>query len=155
MPVANCAVYLLAIGLFIRCVGIAYPRRWFRYDRFPYKGLPWELGGKFYRKFGIQYWKEKVPDASRKNKKMFRKKTGLQPDSERLERLVQETCVAEFAHYQLILLSIPVFWICPGWGGWVIYGLCVSINMIFVLIQRYNRPRLLHALQRARDKTPV
>ena len=85
---------------------------------------------------------------SKKVKKIYTKKVDLQRDAENLRRLVQETCVAECVHYQLILLSLPVMQIYKGWMGVFLFGLCVFGNLLFVAIQRYNRPRLLRTLAR-------
>lgn len=71
------------------------------------------------------------------------------------ELLVQETCVAEAVHTASILLGLGALWLCPGWGGvvlWLIWFLLA--NLPFILIQRYNRPRLmrLHALLQRREQ---
>ena len=72
-----------------------------------------------------------------------------------VELLVQETCVAEAVHTASILLGLGALWLCPGWGGvvlWLIWFLLA--NLPFILIQRYNRPRLmrLHALLQRREQ---
>lgn len=72
-----------------------------------------------------------------------------------VELLVQETCVAEAVHTASILLGLGALWLWPGWGGvvlWLIWFLLA--NLPFILIQRYNRPRLmrLHALLQRREQ---
>ena len=72
-----------------------------------------------------------------------------------VELLVQETCVAEVVHTASILLGLGALWLWPGWGGvvlWLIWFLLA--NLPFILIQRYNRPRLmrLHALLQRREQ---
>ena len=79
---------------------------------------------------------------------MYEKKVSIQPDKENLRRLIQETCVAEIVHYQLIILSLPVLRIWPGAGGVVSFSLCVVGNLAFSILQRHNRPRHSKALQR-------
>lgn len=54
-----------------------------------------------------------------------------------------------------ILLGLGALWLWPGWGGvvlWLIWFLLA--NLPFILIQRYNRPRLmrLHALLQRREQ---
>ena len=160
-PFWGCALYITIIGYIMRFVGSCYNRQRFSPDSLIYRPKSWEKNGEFYRKLGIRKWKDKLPDVSKKAKKIYTKKVDLQKDADNLRRLVQETCVAECVHYQLILLSLPVLQIYRGWGGLIIFGLCVFGNLLFVAIQRYNRPRLLRTLARlekteyCREEKPV
>lgn len=152
MAILYCALYIAAIGIASHYIGNALPRRWFRADAFPYRSFAWEQEGKIYRRIGVQHWKEKLPDMSKICGDMVRKEIACRPTAESMERLVAESCVAECVHFCLILLSLPVLAICPGAGGWVVFGLCFLGNFPFMLIQRYNRPRLVKALSRLRRK---
>ena len=147
LQVLNCAIYLFAVGMAVLATGKLLPRKWFPSDRFPFKTWRWERGGRIYRKLRLQRWKDRMPDASLRSKNMVRKKTGTHPDTELLQTLVAETCVAEISHWALMVLSLPVLWIHPGTGGRIIMLLCILGNFVFVIIQRYNRPRLLRALK--------
>ena len=89
-----------------------------------------------------------MPDASKRHKDMYEKKVNIRPDKENLRRLIQETCVAEIVHYQLILLCLPFLKIWPGLGGIICFCLAILGNLVFAIIQRYNRPRLIRALER-------
>lgn len=57
--------------------------------------------------------------------------------------LVRETCVAEAVHWALIVCVTPILaYAVPGLPGALI-ALCYALgNLLFVMIQRYNRPRL-------------
>ncbi len=70
---------------------------------------------------------------------MVRKDLGSDPAV-----LVQETCVAECVHWALTLLSAGIFFFLwrSGWAAllWLVYN--VLGNVSFIVIQRYNRPRL-------------
>lgn len=147
-PFWACALYVTVVGYIMRFVGSCYNRERFSPDSALYRQKSWERNGEFYKKLGIRKWKDKLPDVSRKVKKIYTKKVDMQRDVQNLRRLVQETCVAECVHYQLILLSLPVTWIWRGLGGWVIFAMCAVGNLLFVAIQRYNRPRLLRTLER-------
>lgn len=61
----------------------------------------------------------------------------------KLPLMIQETCVAEFIHVLLCVTGIYCVWLWPGIGGAVVAGLYFLRNLLFVFIQRYNRPRLL------------
>ena len=144
----RCALHVGVAGVVMRYLGNLYDREWFSCDKFPFRPFSWEKQGKLYRRLRVKKWKDRVPDASKRHKDMYEKKVSTRPDKENLRRLIQETCVAEIVHYQLILLSLPVLRIWPGWGGIICFGLCVVGNLVFAIIQRYNRPRLVRALER-------
>lgn len=144
----QCALHVGVAGILMRYIGNLYDRSWFRWNKFPYKPFSWEASGKVYRRLRVKAWKDRVPDASKKHKDMYEKKVNIQPDAENLRRLIQETCVAECVHYQLIFLSLPVLKIWSGIGGRIVLALCIVGNLIFAVIQRYNRPRLVRVLER-------
>ena len=150
------ALYAAALGILAHPVGQALPRRWFDGGRFPYRCYKWEKQGKLYTRIGIERWKKLVPDMSRFLPDMVKKEVDpAAVTASQVELLVQETCVAELVHVVLILLS-PVFLVLlpKGWN-WI----CMLLydlfgNLPFILIQRYNRPRLmrLHALLQRREQ---
>ena len=122
----HCALYLAATGIGAFFLGRLLPKTWFRGDAFPYRCYPFEQ--KLFRVLHIKDWQSRVPD-------MSRILPGLMPDKKLtaetfsdLPRMIQETCVAEMIH--------------------------VLGNLPFILIQRYNRPRLqrLLALQRRKQE---
>lgn len=148
--------YLLVLAALAHPLGQALPRRWFDGGRFPYRCYKWEKQGKLYTRIGIERWKKLVPDMSRFLPDMVKKEVDpAAVTASQVELLVQETCVAEAVHTASILLGLGALWLCPGWGGvvlWLIWFLLA--NLPFILIQRYNRPRLmrLHALLQRREQ---
>ena len=65
----------------------------------------------------------------------------------------QETCVAECVHWALTLLSAGIFFLWrSGWAAllWLVYN--VLGNVSFIVIQRYNRPRLQKLAEKTRRK---
>ena len=141
----SCCLYLLALALLAHPVGQALPRRWFDGGRFPYRCCKWEKQGKLYTRIGVDRWKTLVPDMSRILPDMVKKQ--VQPNAvtaAQAEVLVQETCVAEAVHTASSLLGLFCLRLWPGWGGvavWLVWFLLG--NLPFILIQRYNRPRLI------------
>ncbi len=137
------------IGISAHFIGEALPRERFRWDRFPFAAYGWEREGKIYARLRVEKWKNKLPDKSRFVRSTVRKSVGADRSSERMWRLVQETCVAEAVHWALLVIS-PVMLLVmrPPYGAVaaVLYGLS---NLPFIIIQRYNRPRLVRAAQRA------
>ncbi len=151
MDFLRCAIWVAAIGIISSVVGIQLPRRWFDPTRFPYRLYEWENGGKIYDKLHIRSWKDHLPDLSKHCTQMFRKQVDARPSVENLDRLIRETCVAEAVHWVLIFLSLAVIKIWSGLGGWLFYILCILGNLPFIIIQRYNRPRLTKMLNRMRS----
>ena len=86
------------LGLLAHIVGEALPRRWFHAEAFPYRACAFEKGGRFYQKFGIRAWKDKLPDKSKVARGAYRKSIAAHHEAGALDRLVQETCVAECVH---------------------------------------------------------
>lgn len=149
-PLLKGVFYLLALSLLAHPVGQALPRRWFSGDRWPWASAPFEKEGRFWRKLGVHRWKDKVPDMSRLLGDMVKKQ--LAPDGKTdYALLVQETCVAECVHFFLGLLSLGAFALCRS--DWMVCIVAVYIllgNLPFQIIQRYNRPRLLRLMRKAR-----
>lgn len=128
-------------------LGEKLPRSMFDPERFPFKSFKWEDEGRIYDKLGIQKWKTHVPDMSKAIRRTFSKQGNMMRDPEHLRRLVKETCSAETVHWILILVS-PVFPILMEEAGVLSMIIDILGNLIFVIIQRYNRPRVLKIIQR-------
>ena len=151
MEFLYCVLYLMACGIIIFLLGRIYPRSWFCENHFPYKSYKWESDGQVYRKIGIHKWKTKLPDASVIINKIvpgFMPKKRLDSTGkEKIQTLVKESCVAEFNHFLGAVSGIVCVRI------WKKYGFIITIanslwHIPFILIQRYNRPRLLKTLAR-------
>ena len=110
--------------------------------------------GIFDRKLYIQKWHTRVPDMSRLFRRwMPPKRLPANPTSAQIELMVQETCVAEFTHLALLAVGLPVLWLWPGPGGIALYAVDALLgNGIFILIQRFNRPKLMHLCERLKKR---
>ena len=146
-------LYIAALGILSHFVGQALPRAWFSAEKFPYRTAKWEKGGKVYEKLGIKRWKDFLPDMSRIMPDMVKKKVTKQSREQGMGVLIAETCVAECVHFWLIILSLGIF---AFWrGGWAaVFWLVYNIlgNVPFMIIQRYNRPRLVLLEQRRKRR---
>lgn len=132
-----------ATGVAALFLGIPVPRHWFRADRFPFKAFPFEKDGAVYTKVFVHKWKDIVPDASKVIARMTRKRIGRNADAKQIEKLIQETCVAEIVHWVLIVLT-PVY--CTGIPvkAGILFSVLYALgNLVFIIIQRYNRPRFI------------
>lgn len=145
----SCSNYLLTLGLLCFPFGRLLKKHDFIYTSFPFTSLPCERYGKVYEQIGIRKWQKAVPDVSR----MFpsvapRKAIDARMSTAEIEDMIQETCVAELTHLLLCAAGIPLFWIWPGAGGCIMFALDIVFgNLPFILIQRYNRPRLLRYMR--------
>lgn len=148
----HCAGYLAVISILSFPLGRLAARHKLNYESLPFRPLGFEKNGQIYKHIGIAAWQNHVPDMSRIFKNfMPEKKLSGRPDRQTLLVMIQETCVAELTHSLLCLAALPALWIWPGAGGiviWLIY--CALGNLPFILIQRYNRPRLVRLLKRCR-----
>lgn len=152
MSLLYCALYIAAIGIASHFIGNAFPRRWFHPEKYPYRSADWEREGQIYTRLGVRRWKDKVPDMSKVCGDMVRKKIVTRPTAESLQVLIRESCVAECVHVLLTGFSLPVVFLWPGAGGWIVWVLCVVGNLVYVVIQRYNRPRLQKMLRRLENQ---
>ncbi len=125
------------------------PKSWFDYNKRIYHVTEFEKN--FLVKLGIRKWKDKIPDLG--NTVKFKKdKLDSSKNIDYLKRFITETCYAEILHIfciifaflslifvpkqMLLTMALPVA---------IIYSL---INVPSILIQRYNRPRLIKQLTR-------
>ena len=154
------ALIVLVMGVVALIVGELLPRKYFDYTAFPFRPFRWEKNGEIYEQLHIRKWKDRLPDMSKYIRSMVAKKM-ISPRNPRFtHRLILETCIAELVHGVLILLS-PIFTQhLSGFYGEIAMVLYALGNVPFILIQRYNRPRLvmliekqLAAQQRVQSKT--
>ena len=152
----RCVIFFALIGASGFLLGRVLPKGIFHGDRFPFMCFKWERQGAVYNLLGVKKWKEKVPDMSRiLPKVMPSKRLPRSFTAGQVELMVQETCVAEMTHTLLAVVGVGCVFLWKGFWGWaasVVYMLC---NIPDIIIQRYNRPKLMRILQRAREKESV
>ena len=137
------ALTVALVGIAAHFLGEALPRRWFDASRFPYRAFAFERNGRFYEALGIRRWKGLLPDKSRFAPGAYKKSIRAgQQTSAHMERLLQETCVAELIHWLLLLLCPVLLLTMEGAAAGVMTVLYGLSNIPFIMIQRYNRPRL-------------
>ena len=141
--------YLLCVGIVIFFLGRLYPRKWLRTDAFPFKSFKFEKNGAIYDKIKIMKWKTKLPDASIIITKIIPKfmPTKRLDDEKKIPILISETCIAEVTHVVAAILGFRCVFIWKGIGGWIVSILFLIINIPFIIMQRYNRPRLKRAYE--------
>ncbi len=113
-----------------------------------------ESEGRLYeRHLAIRSWKDRLPEAGALFGKGFSKRRLTDRSTPQLLRFTAETRRAEYVHWMNAAAG-PVFFVfLPMWAGAVITVFALTVHLPFVLIQRYNRARLLRTL--ARRGVPV
>jgi len=152
MKLFRAGLYAALCGLLAQIFGPRLPRRWFHPDKFPFAPRDWEQNGTVYRRLGVHLWKDHMIDMSRYVKSMVPKRI-VHGTAEEAQRLALEACVAEAVHWSLIAVSPGILILCPtGWGvsAWLFYVLL--LNLPYIIIQRYNRPKFLRLAERLRCK---
>ena len=113
-----------------------YTKKWFQERAFEKK---------LYKKLRVRKWKKRLPTL---NPEDFDLK------NRSLEEIIQVTCQAEIVHELIMPLSfVPVvFSLWFGSLGVFVVTSCLSclFDSLFVIMQRYNRPRLMRLMKRAR-----
>ena len=130
-------VMRLIVGFFINLLlnnHVDYGRRWFRVGAA-------EL--KIYDMMKVKAWKGKMPT--------------YDPDcfDRRLhtwDEIAQAMCQAELVHEAIILFSfVPILAAIP-FGAWPVFVitsvLAACYDAMFVMLQRYNRPRIIRLIER-------
>lgn len=144
--------YFLILGIASHWIGEALPRKWFLWNRFPYRPWRWERQGRIYESLQIRAWKDRLPDKSRLIRGMVPKRVGICPTSASVCRLIRETCVAEAVHAGLCLGALPL--LLGVWGrasAWLALAYVLG-NLPFMMIQRYNRPALVSLAERLKKR---
>lgn len=152
MPFLKSVLYVFFCGVLSHFIGEALPRKWFRYDRFPFAVWKWERGGRIYDRICIREWKDRMPDMSRVMKDMMPKRLPLFPTAAQVRALIRETCVAEAIHVALCVAAqgITIFW--DGPIGAFLALITILGNLPFIIIQRYNRPMLVSLAERLEER---
>ena len=106
-----------------------YSRAWFQVS---------DTENRIYRFLKVKKWKRKMPTYD---------PDVFSPEKHTWDEIAQAMCQSELVHETNVVLSfVPVIWII-WWGSlWVfiITSICAALfDMIFVIMQRYNRPRII------------
>lgn len=111
-----------------------YTKWWFR---------PRGFEKRLYALLKVKKWKKHVPTYDPDT---------FSAEKHSLEELAQATCQAEIVHEIIVVLSfLPILFTIPfgSLAAFLITSvLAAAIDCVFVLLQRYNRPRLVKIIER-------
>lgn len=116
--------------------------------------LPFEKEGRIYKKININRWQNKIPDMSKILPRFMPKKSleNFTKKADDVKLLITESCIAECIHGIVCLAGFYCMKIWSGFGGVFISLLAFAVNLIYIIIQRYNRPRLIKLYERLKRR---
>ena len=130
-------VMRLAVGYLL----LALTNYDFDYRHVWFQPRKWE--STFYRKLHVRKWKGKLPTYAPSQFSL-----ADQP----LHRVIQNMCGAELVHEIIMVLSFLPLLAVPIWGEFWVFAitslLAALFDSIFVIAQRYNRPRLIRIYEK-------
>lgn len=120
-----------------------FPSRLFSDDCWLTTPRSWERNGQFYvGQLAVREWKRLLPDGAAWFGGFSKKKIGSR-DPAYLARFVLETRRSEMAHW-CMLCCFPIFFFWnPAWACLVMTGYGLAANLPCIIVQRYNRIKLL------------
>ena len=139
----------IAATLSISYISTRFSKELCFHKRWLYRERAWEKGGSFYqKKFRIKKWKDRLPELADFIKTIFPKRHIRDYGEATLDTYMVECCRAELTHWLIILstLFFPIF--TPPLIALFIFLLSCILNLPFIMIQRYNRPRLRMLMKR-------
>lgn len=152
MDLFGCLIYIASVGLISFALGRLIPRDVLDENSFPFRSFGFESDGRIYEKLGIKSWMNRLPDMSRMLPQLMPTKKLDGKMTEKLPVMIKETCIAELVHILLIPAGFGCLFILSGTGGAIVTAVYEIINSLFILIQRYTRPRLIGLYQRVLAK---
>ena len=115
-----------------------YRRRWFRVS---------QREERLYQTLNVRRWKNKMPTND---------PDSFNPKTHSWEEVAQTMCQSELVHETSVILSflplLAAHWIGGFPAFFITSTMAAAIDTLFVMMQRYNRSRIIHLLdhQRAR-----
>lgn len=120
------------------CIQKPMARRWFTQKRFE---------PRMYAFLRVKQWKDHMPTYDPAS-------FSLRHNS--LERIVYNSCVSEAVHAVIVLFSFVPILFSLWWDALPVFLitsiLAALFDSCFIIMQRYNRPRLLHILNKRKNQ---
>lgn len=153
MGFVKCVVYLIVLGLLFFLIGRLMSKVPLPVNCKLFQSMTFENEGRIYNKLKVKEWKGRVPDMSLiLPRVMPPKRVSINDSSSTLELLLKETCIAEITHELLCFFGFACTLIWRGLGGFCVSVIYMLGNLPYIIIQRYNRPKLRKLLSQVREK---
>ncbi len=145
-------VFWFALNIFGAAAITSFtPKRMYDAANCIFRIRPFEC--RFYKAMNIHKWKDRLP-IYRYNDSIFdRKRLSKKITKQYLETFISETCKAEFVHLLILLLGLSsVTFVFLHIEPLIVFLLTTLLMLFihapFIMIQRYNRRRLLKLVSR-------
>ena len=126
------AMRLMVGAIVPRCVHNPTKCRWFHQKSFE---------PRLYMALRVKQWKDHMPTYD---------PTSFSLRHRSMEEIVHNTCVSEAVHEVIVLFSFVPLLFTFLWGAFPVFlitsVLSAAFDSCFIIMQRYNRPRLVHIL---------
>ena len=153
MGFIKCVVYLIVLGLLFFLIGRLMSKMPLPVNCKLFQSMNFENEGRIYNKLKVKEWKGRVPDMSRiLPSVMPSKRVSINDVVSTLVLLLKETCIAEITHELLCFFGFACTFIWRGLGGFCISVIYMLGNLPYIIIQRYNRPKLRKLLRHVRAR---
>lgn len=148
---------LIVIDILVVCVtaivigGSAprWPDRWLQRDRGPLRLTRFDTPNR-YRRLGIVWWTRVLPEGG--SWLGGESKSALPGrDAASLRRYLVEVRRGEWVHWLMMFAWLPLVFFNPWWLSLLFAVLVVIINVLFLLVLRYNQVRLTGLLDRMQE----
>ena len=106
---------------------------------------------KFYERIGVRKWKDRIPEAGQLFANFAKTEIADMTNNEYVYKFMSETIYAEIMHWLSVILSFLIIFIDLSLALYVALPLIVGniiLNILPVMVQRYNRPKLMVLYQR-------
>ena len=131
------AMRLIVGGIVPRCIHNPAKYQWFRQKSFE---------PRLYALLHVKQWKDHMPTYD---------PTSFSLRDNSLEQIVHNSCVSEAVHEIIVLFSFVPLLFTFLWGAFPVFlitsVLAAAFDSCFIMMQRYNRPRLLHILEKRKS----
>ena len=106
---------------------------------------------KFYERIGVRKWKDRIPEAGQLFANFAKTEIADMTNNEYVYKFMSETIYAEIMHWLSAIFSFLIVFIDLSLALTVALPLIVGnmiLNILPVIVQRYNRPKLMVLYQR-------
>jgi glycosyl-4,4'-diaponeurosporenoate acyltransferase len=116
----------------------------------------WEKGGEIYQKFfRVKDWKGIIPSGAALYKGAYEIKHLATFTVQNVTTWIRESCRSEFCHWVMIIPGVFFFMWNSSNGGWANVAYAIANNLVPIIMQRYNRPRVRKLLTQLENRTNI
>lgn len=146
----------IAFHLSIGYLSSKIPLKWLNPDLRFFHSYAWEKDGKIYdRLFHVRSWKHLIPNGSALYRGAFSIKNLPTHELAYLQRWLKESVRSEICHWVMILPGFFFFLWNDVLLGWLMVVYAFLNNLVPIILQRFNRPRIRRLLAQLEKKNAL